>query len=597
MSSDKRPELPTIKVVMTGEEQQAPDRPEPSGQTLLAGRYRILRRIGKGGMGEVMAAHDEQIGRDVAIKRMRSANPSERAVARFLREASVQGRLEHPSIVPVHEIGRDADGLPFFVMKKLAGTSLATLLETPAAFSLQRALRAFTDVCLAVELAHTRGIVHRDLKPDNIMLGDFGEVYILDWGVAKVIGEAEEGEFADVGSGSGEHATGAGIAIGTPGYMSPEQVVGEPDIDGRADIYTLGCVLFEILTGEPLHPRGQPGLRSSLKGIDARPSQRAKARDIPPELDELCARACHTERASRIATARELGERVQRYLDGDRDLAMRRKLATEHLETARAAFVGAEAEDQRRTAMREAASALALDPTLAGAAELVGRLMLEPPRETPREVSAQIDADDVLSAKAIARAGLWAVLGGLAFMPLFQWIAPVGSLYPLLFTVMLLLDGIVALLAVRSRRPVPGLVAIANTIIVIALARMFSPILIAPGIGASLAMAMVLTPRFSWLGSAIVISALMIAAVIVPLVLELAGVIDPTMSIEHGRVVFHAPGLGEHEWPIILVGALYSAALIAGASIAAAALRASTRKAYHRLQLQAWQLRQLVPTS
>ena len=597
MSSDKPPELPTIKVVMTGEDQQPVDRPEPSGQVLLAGRYRIRRRIGKGGMGEVMAAHDEQIGRDVAIKRMRAAKPSERAIARFLREASVQGRLEHPSIVPVHEIGRDGDGLPFFVMKKLTATSLATLLDTPSTFPLQRVLRAFSDVCLAVELAHTRGIVHRDLKPDNIMLGDFGEVYILDWGVAKVIGEAEEGEFADVGSGSGEHATGAGIAIGTPGYMSPEQVLGEPDIDGRADIYTLGCVLFEILAGEPLLPRGNEGLRSSLRGIDARPSLRARGRDVPPELDELCVQATQVERKDRIATARELGERVQRYLDGDRDLALRRKLATEHLERARSAFAGGDAEEQRRAAMREAAGALALDPTLAGAAELVGRLMLEPPRETPREVSAEITADDERTAKAIARAGLWAVIGGLAFMPLFWWIAPAGSIYPLVLTVLLLLDGVVAMIAVRSRRPVPGLVAIANTIIVIALARTFSPILIAPGIAASLAMAMVLTPRFSWLGSAGVIGAMMVAAVILPFVLELAGAISPTMAIEHGGVVFHAPGLGQDEKPILFVGALYSAALIAGASIAAAGLRASTRKAYHRLQLQAWQLRQLVPTS
>src|SRR5437899_2787421 len=105
MSSDKEPEKPTIKVVDTGDEQPGADRPEPSSQALIAGRYRVARRIGKGGMGEVMLARDEMVGRDVAIKRMRRANPSERAIQRFLREATVQGRLEHPSIVPVHEIG------------------------------------------------------------------------------------------------------------------------------------------------------------------------------------------------------------------------------------------------------------------------------------------------------------------------------------------------------------------------------------------------------------------------------------------------------------------------------------------------------------
>src|SRR5262245_695761 len=113
----------------------------------LGGRYKVARRIGKGGMGEVMGARDEQVGRDVAIKRMRKANPSERAIARFLREASIQGRLEHPAIVPVHEIGKDAEGLPFFVMKKLSGTTLAKILDRPGGdrgqYPLQRVLRAF----------------------------------------------------------------------------------------------------------------------------------------------------------------------------------------------------------------------------------------------------------------------------------------------------------------------------------------------------------------------------------------------------------------------------------------------------------------------
>src|SRR5258706_833571 len=278
--TDQSPESPTIKVAITGEE-TGEDRPDPAPDTLIAERYRVGRRIGKGGMGEVMAARDEQVGRDVAIKRMRAANPSERAINRFVREASVQGRLEHPAIVPVHEIGRDSDGLPFFVMKKLAGTSMAALV---ADGDQTRLLRPFTDVWLAIELTHTQGIVHHDLKPDNIMLGDFGEVYILDWGVAKIVGEEEE--LSDIDSRDGENETAAGTAIGTPGYMAPEQVRGEVDIDGRADIYTLGCLLFEILAHEPLHPRGFHGLESALRGPDARPSTRG--RECPPELDALC---------------------------------------------------------------------------------------------------------------------------------------------------------------------------------------------------------------------------------------------------------------------------------------------------------------------
>ncbi|TMQ05643.1 MAG: serine/threonine protein kinase, partial [Deltaproteobacteria bacterium] len=314
----------TLVIPPTTGAEEPDTRPPRAAPPVLAGRYRLGRRIGKGGMGEVIAARDEQVGRDVAIKRMRAASPGDRAIRRFLREASIQGRLEHPAIVPVHELGRDDDGLPFFVMKKLSGTTLGKMLGEPAARTQagqQRLLRAFAEVCLAVELAHVRGIVHRDLKPDNILLGDFGEVYILDWGVAKVIGDDDDGEFADLGSGSGRHGTAAGTAIGTPGYMAPEQAFGIPDIDGRADIYSLGCVLFEILTGEPLHARGETTQRTTIERV-ARPSQRAVGRSIPPELDELCAGATAGDRNQRIATARDLGDRVQRYLDGDRDLAL-----------------------------------------------------------------------------------------------------------------------------------------------------------------------------------------------------------------------------------------------------------------------------------
>ena len=586
----------TIKVAESGEEPIKQDRPDLAADLLVAGRYRVLRMIGKGGMGEVMLARDEQVGREVAIKRMRAANPSERAIQRFLREASVQGRLEHPSIVPVHEIGRDSDRLPYFVMKRVTGTSLAKLLAGDrASYSQQRVLRALADVCLAIELAHKKGVVHRDLKPDNIMLGDFGEVYILDWGVAKVIGE-DDGEFADVDSGSGEHATAAGTAIGTPGYMAPEQVRGAPDIDGRADIYTLGCLLFEILAGEPLHPRGRwEGLQSALGGLDARPSQRAPDRGIPPELDELCVHATALERAARIATARELGERIQRYLDGDRDLALRRELARGHLERARASFA-AEGHDARAQAMRESAAALALDPQLAGAAELVGRLMLEPPRETPREVIDAIAADDLRAAKSIARAGTWAVFGAINFLPLVVWIAPPGSALALaVLAGVLACDAVIAEYAVRARVPRPGMIAVANTIVMIVVARLFSPTLIAPGIAAALAMAMLQTPRFSWLGSAVATGALMCGAVLLPLVAERLDLISRTLSVTDQGIVFHAAVVGTREGPTVLVSALYACALIITACMVGGSMRSRTRAALHRLQLQAWQLRQLVP--
>ncbi|HEY5938859.1 MAG TPA: serine/threonine-protein kinase, partial [Kofleriaceae bacterium] len=216
-------------------------------------RYLLGKLLGKGGMGEVVQATDQQIKREVAIKRMRQV--SEHATARFVREARIQGRLDHPAIVPVHELSVDAEGRPYFVMKRLTGTTLQHILEQGEASHHTRRslLRAFIDVCLAVEFAHSRGIVHRDLKPANIMLGDYGEVYVLDWGVARVLGEDEETEP------SGETNPGkteAGAILGTVGYIPPEQLRAET-VDARADVYALGCILFEILAGSTLHKIGQ----------------------------------------------------------------------------------------------------------------------------------------------------------------------------------------------------------------------------------------------------------------------------------------------------------------------------------------------------
>jgi eukaryotic-like serine/threonine-protein kinase len=588
---------PTLTVVAppTKDERPPEDRVPPSTGAKVAERYEISRRIGKGGMGEVMSARDGQVGRDVAIKRMKAASPSERAIARFLREATIQGRLEHPAIVPVHEIGRDADGLPFFVMKKLTGTNLARILDSSekSRFPLERILRAFVDVCLAVEFAHVRGIVHRDLKPDNIVLGDFGEVYVIDWGVAKVVGE-DESDFADVGSGSGEYATAVGTAIGTPGYMAPEQARGMSDVDGRADIYTLGCVLFEILAGEPLHPRGRDGLASAVFGTDARPSVRSPERKVPPELDALCVEATAYERTSRIATARELGDRVQRYLDGDRDLAKRRELAEAHLDRARASFAAGDDEDNRRAAMREAAAALALAPEIEGAAELVGRLMLEPPRTMPREVESALVTDDYNTARVYAQSGIWALVAALTFSPLLLWLGDFSP-YVVAFDTILVLNGILCIHAFKARIPRPGLIVIGNVLFVALLARMFSPLLIAPGVAAVLSLAMVLTPRFSPLGSASVIACLLIAAIFTPLALERFGVLPTTITMSAHGVIMDAPAFAGREVATIGVGCLYTVGLIVGACVMGDVMRTRARDAHRHLLLQAWQLRQLVP--
>ncbi|MBL9015334.1 MAG: serine/threonine protein kinase, partial [Myxococcales bacterium] len=163
--------------------------PGRSGRLSLP-NYRLGNLLGRGGMGDIVLGHDSLIGRDVAIKQMRSEQPTTDQVSRFLREARIQARLEHPSIVPVHALGTDEAGLPYFTMKRLTGTTLAEILAKQDPPPRPRLLRILVDVCSAVELAHARGVVHRDLKPSNIMVGDFGEVYVLDWGLARIVDEA-----------------------------------------------------------------------------------------------------------------------------------------------------------------------------------------------------------------------------------------------------------------------------------------------------------------------------------------------------------------------------------------------------------------------
>jgi len=556
-------------------------------------RYSLGARIGRGGMGEVLVAEDHQIGREVAIKRMRAKDPSAKSILRFEREARIQGRLEHPSIPPVHELGRDAAGLPFFAMKKLAGTTLAEIVAKESTkFPRQRLLRAFADVCLAVEFAHTRGFVHRDLKPENIMLGDFGEVYVLDWGVAKVTGEEDDGF---VGDDSGELVTRDGIAIGTPGYMSPEQARAEKDVDGRADVYGLGCLLFEILAGERLHKKSSAWLIAALEGVDGHPAKRAPTRDIPPELDELCAAATATEREDRIQTARELGERVQQFLDGDRDLALRRKLAEEHLAAAFQAFRSTDDAEARRTAMREAGRALALDPTLTGAAELITRLMLEPPKEVPKEVAQAIDSDNEMIVQRTAVYGMWTNLIYLVFAPLLLWVGMEQPAYIIaMFGLAITNALIMRYYATHGDQFKPLLVGFTSVLLVAMVALTFSPFLVAPGIAAVTAMGLVFGPAGVTRRRGVPIIIAMSLAVLGPWIAELIGAIPSTMSID-GKVTIQSPALSLTRVPTLVLLASYTVMLITAAVLRATGLRRAERSARRSLHLQAWHLRQLVP--
>ena len=556
----------------------------PVGRTAatLPDRYVEGRLLGAGGMGEVVLATDRQLGREVAIKRMRMAATPE-AMSRFVREAKIQGRLDHPAIVPVHELANDADGQPFFVMKRLAG---ATLAEGRARFTRQKLLRAFADVCFAIEFAHSRGIVHRDLKPANIMLGDFGEVYVLDWGIARVLDEAD-----DVAPRSGDadlrsSSTNLGAIIGTPGYIAPEVLAGAP-VDRLTDVYALGCILYELLADSPLVPRDHPVLVPAI--VDARPSLRV--RDVPPELDEICV-AATGEHATR-PTARAVAERIERFLDGDRDLALRTTLAASHLAAARRALDAGDDEAERAIAMREAGRAIALDPTSGDAADLVGRLMLEPPRAIPREVEERLAAIDDRTAREKVRLISFLLGSYLLFVPIIWWM---GLRSVPLLVVFLVATGVNAANTIRyASRPRLTLwaiyvAAILNAVPIAVVAHLFSPFLVAPGIAAASVMSFAVDHRVNWR----VITAISSGAVVLPWLAELVGLLPRTMSEVGGALVLDSPLVSVHFPQTEVALALYVVTMVALAALISSRLGAAHHAALCSTELQAWHLRHLV---
>ena len=569
-------------------------------------RYTLGAMIGQGGMGEVVLAFDEQIGREVAVKRIRAAAPTSDELSRFMREARVQGRLQHPAVVPVHDLAMDASGKPYFVMKRLSGTTMQELLErlkqgdvVDEATARRRLLRAFADICLAIEFAHSAGIIHRDLKPANIMLGDFGEVYVLDRGVARALTEGSDVDAGaavpasgakDLSLDSGE--TRAGTVLGTPAYMAPEQLAGDR-AGPAADIYALGCILYEIAAGQPLHG-GRRSLATMLKPVDAKPS--SKRPDSPPELDAICEKATQLDPANRWPSARALGEKVQAFLDGDRDVAVRRELAQHHIAAAQAALARGTDEASRRDAMQAAGRALALDPTASAAADLVTRLMLEPPKTTPAEVEREVARLDTESARTQGRLAAYSMIGYLMFVPILLWTGVRSMPMVIAFAALAIASGVQVYLLTRKDfiwKPGIYINAVINAALIAVVCRLVGPFIIAPTLVTTTLMAYAAHPSF---GSIRIVSAILAGAVAVPWALEGVGVLDATYRFtDAGELVLTSPAIAFSPAPVQLAFAALLVVLVAVVALLTRVLAVRQRDATRKVELQAWHLRQIVP--
>jgi serine/threonine protein kinase len=299
--------------------------------------FTILRQHARGGLGLVNLARDEHIKREVALKQILPQHADNSTLKkRFLYEAQITGQLEHPSIVPVYTLGEDAGANPYYIMRFVKGRTLDEIIKehhaSPNPIVFRELLRRFVAVCQAVAYAHSRGVIHRDLKPSNIMLGDYGETLVLDWGLAKDIKNKQDPALFVDESANGMKAAAKGTAgvvsaeltmegqiIGTPAYMAPEQAEGKTELHAPVtDIYALGGILYKILAGisptapqQTLTPVNGP---RRLRFVESPPPSKV-SKDVDPLLERMCLRAMARDPLARYPRAQELSQDITRWLD------------------------------------------------------------------------------------------------------------------------------------------------------------------------------------------------------------------------------------------------------------------------------------------
>ncbi len=570
-------------------------------------RYERSRTVERSGAFEDRIALDRVVRRRVVIRRLATGSEEHR----FARAARLQAQLEHPAIVPIYDIAAEPDGAESMMFPELRSLSLRRVLDALASgdrdmgrrFTRTALLQAFLQLCLATAYAHARGVVHRNIQPEGVALGDHGEVYLLDWSLAKTMEGPYRPGLASIDSSIAEgRPTLPGQALGTPGYASPEQLVGD-EADARSDVYALGAMLFEILTGSPLHS-GQTvveRVRTTQLGINACPSQRAPNTGIPEGFDTVCVRATATDPKLRYPSARELHDAVERTLEAALEAGRRTELAARHAELAeslamRALTASSGHYDLRAHVLREAGRAFALDPRSPGARRALRALLEDEPLELPPEAQAEMESEANAQARAIGRFAMFSYGAfGLILAPVL--FSGIRSWWGFAF-IAVSVAATVSVAAVMSRMKKPtgtiGLIlALTSFTAIASTAGFYGALVLVPLLATANVLCLTAGLERRYRGWVLLMG---LCSVLVPFVLERVGVLPPSYRFGPGTITVLPVVRDLHQTPVRVGLLLSTLAAIIAPTLFTWRMSNTAASARERMHVYGWQLQRLLPS-